>query len=158
MKRMLFPLLVASLLFSFSTQAQNRKAANFKLPTENGSTIELAQLKGKVVLVNFWATWCGPCLREIPDFIEVYEQYKSRGFEIVGIALDEEGFDLVGPFVKKYKIPYPVVIGTGKTVDSYGGFDAIPTSFLVNRDGLIVGVYTGLLSKARLEKKLKEIL
>ncbi|MEX2117838.1 MAG: TlpA disulfide reductase family protein [Bacteroidota bacterium] len=139
-------------------QGQNRKAADFKLTTADGSIVELSKLQGKIVLVNFWATWCGPCRREIPDFIEVYEKYKSRGFEIVGIALDEEGFNLVTPFVKKFRISYPVVIGTGKTVNAYGGFDVIPTTFLIDRKGMIVDEHMGLMTKVDLEKKLKDIL
>ena len=157
MKRMFF-LTVASVLLFLVAPAQSRKAADFKLTTADGSVVELSKLRGKVVLVNFWATWCGPCRREIPDFIEVYEKYKSQGFEIVGIALDEEGFDLVTPFVKKFKIPYPVVIGTGKTVNAYGGFDVIPTTFLIDRNGMIVDNHMGLMRKADLEKKLKDII
>jgi len=157
MKRLLFLLLLSTMFFALLS-AQNRKAANFKLETADGSTVELSKLRGKVVLVNFWATWCAPCRKEIPDFIDVYNEYKAKGFEIVGIALDEEGFELVTPFVKKYKIPYPVVVGTGKTVDTYGGFNAIPTSFIINREGIIVDEHTGLMTRSVLEKKLKELL
>jgi cytochrome c biogenesis protein CcmG/thiol:disulfide interchange protein DsbE len=157
MKRFFFLSMLIVFVF-LAAPAQDRKAADFKLTTADGSVVELSKLKGKVVLVNFWATWCGPCLREIPDFIEVYKKYKSQGFEIVGIALDEEGFDLVTPFVKKYKIPYPVVLGTGKTVNEYGGSEFIPTSFLIDRKGMIVDEHVGLMKKADLEKKLKGIL
>lgn len=157
MNRASFLFLTLSLLF-FIAPAQNRKAADFKLTTADGTVVELSKLQGKVVLVNFWATWCGPCRREIPDFIEVYEKYKSQGFEIVGIALDDEGFDLVTPYVKRFKIPYPVVIGTGRTVNDYGGFDVIPTTFLIDRKGMIVDQHMGLMTKTELEKKLKTVL
>lgn len=157
MKRV--PFLIVTLLLAASVaSAQNRKAADFKLTTADGKVVELSKLQGKVVLVNFWATWCGPCRREIPDFIEVYQEYKSKGFEIVGIALDEEGFDLVTPFAKKYKIPYPVVIGSGKEVRAYGGFEVIPTTFLIDRKGMIVDEHMGLMTKAELIKKLKSVL
>lgn len=157
MKRIPF-LIVTLLLAGSAASAQNRKAADFTLTTADGKVVELSKLQGKVVLVNFWATWCGPCRREIPDFIEVYQEYKSKGFEIVGIALDEEGFDLVTPFVKKYKIPYPVVIGSGKEVRAYGGFEVIPTTFLIDRKGMIVDEHMGLMTKADLIKKLKSVL
>ncbi len=155
-----FPLILllfaSLLLIGFTGSA--KKAPDFKLKTSDGTTVQLSKLHGKVVLVNFWATWCGPCRKEIPDFLEVYEQYKSLGFEIVGVALDEEGWNVINPFVERYKITYPIVIGTGKTVEAYGNFDAIPTSFFVDRKGNIVDQHTGLLTKKQLEKKLKELL
>jgi thiol-disulfide isomerase/thioredoxin len=135
-----------------------KKAEDFSLKTASGSTIQLSKLRGKVVLVNFWATWCGPCRAEIPDFSEVYKKYRAKGFEIIGISLDQDGWNSVSSFVKKYGIPYPVVLGDGKVVDQYGGFEFIPTSFLVDQQGNIVDQHTGAWSKAVLEKKLKGLL
>ncbi len=137
---------------------QGKKAADFDLKTSDGKTVQLSQLKGKVVLLNFWATWCGPCRKEIPDFLEVYERYKGKGFEIIGVSLDEEGWNVVNPFVKQYKISYPVVIGSGKLVNAYGGFEFIPTTFLINKEGVIVHTFTGLVTKADLERRLKGVL
>ncbi|GJQ19846.1 MAG: hypothetical protein HBSIN02_02010 [Bacteroidia bacterium] len=149
---------LALFLLVSAAPAQTRKAPDFKLQTADGTAIELSKLKGKVVVVNFWATWCGPCRREIPDFIEVYAKYKSQGLEIVGIALDEEGFSLVTPFAKRYNIPYPLVVGSGKIVSAYGGFNAIPTTFIIDRNGMIVDEHTGLMTKEQLEQKLKGLL
>jgi thiol-disulfide isomerase/thioredoxin len=134
------------------------KAPNFRFKSSTGKIIELAKLRGKVVVVNFWATWCGPCRAEIPGFIEVYRSYKSKGLEIIGISLDENGWDVVKPFLEKYKITYPVVVGDGKVVHDYGGIDAIPTTFIVNRDGDVVSGHRGLLPKAQLERMLREVL
>jgi cytochrome c biogenesis protein CcmG/thiol:disulfide interchange protein DsbE len=120
--------------------------------------IELSKLKGKVVLVNFWATWCPPCRAEIPDFIEVYNTYKSKGFEIVGIALDEDGWSKVAPYIEEVKINYLVVLGSAKVVQQYGGIEAIPTTFIVDKNGYIAGTQVGLLSKETLEQKLKSLL
>jgi cytochrome c biogenesis protein CcmG/thiol:disulfide interchange protein DsbE len=134
------------------------KAPNFVLTTAAGDTVELARLKGKVVLVNFWATWCGPCRKEIPGFLEVYKKYKSKGLEIVGVSLDEKGFEVVTPFVKKNEITYPNVIGHAKLAEAYGGMRFIPTSFLVDKQGNIVKKHMGLLQKQDLEKLISGLL
>lgn len=139
--------------------AQSRqKAPNFSLKTSNGTTVELAKLRDKLVLVNFWATWCGPCRAEIPGFLDVYKTYKDKGLEIVGVSLDEGGWDDVAPFVKKLKIDYPIVIGNEKISRDYGTIQAIPTTFIVGRDGYILERHVGYLSKEDLEKKLKTLL
>ncbi|HEY6952062.1 MAG TPA: TlpA disulfide reductase family protein, partial [Bacteroidota bacterium] len=117
MKQVMGKILTAAvfiLLAGFTPQNASKKAPNFSLKTSEGKTIELSKLKGKTVVVNFWATWCGPCRAEIPGFIDVYEKYKSKGLEIVGISLDQGGWDDVKPFVKKYNISYPVVLGNDK--------------------------------------------
>src|SRR5512135_1596144 len=101
----LLPLISLLILFTgFRHGSAAKKAPNFALKTSDGATIELSKLKGKTVVVNFWATWCGPCRAEIPGFLEVYEKYKSKGLEIVGVSLDEGGWNDVKPFVKKLNI------------------------------------------------------
>lgn len=151
-------LIIAVFVFFSVGCAQGKKAADFELKTSEGKTIQLTKLKGKVVLLNFWATWCGPCRAEIPEFLEVYKQYKERGFEIVGVSLDGEGWSVVNPFVKQYKINYPIVVGNGKLVQEYGGFEFIPTTFLIDKQGAIVHTFTGAVTKAELERRLKDIL
>jgi peroxiredoxin len=151
--------LVVFLFTACAAQSEKRqKAPNFSLQTQNGKVIELSKLKGKVVLMNFWATWCPPCRAEIPDLIEVYNTYKSKGFEIVGIALDEDGWSKVAPYIEEVKINYPVVLGSTKVVQQYGGIEAIPTTFIVDKKGYIVASQVGLLSKELLEQKLKSLL
>lgn len=134
------------------------KAPNFSLKSSDGETIELAKLKGKVVVVNFWATWCGPCRAEIPGFLEVYKKYKSKGLEIVGVSLDEYGWEVVKPFTAKFKITYPVVIGDGKLAQDYGGIRAIPTTSIVDKEGNVVTRHVGILTKAQFEKIIRELL
>lgn len=161
MKRMFSISVVLAVFLFIACAAQpekKKKAPNFSLRTQNEKLIELSRLKGKVVLVNFWATWCPPCRAEIPDFIEVYNTYKSQGFEIVGIALDEEGWSKVAPYMEKVKINYPVVLGTEKVVQQYGGIEAIPTTFMIDKNGYIAGRQVGGLSKEALEQKLKSLL
>lgn len=134
------------------------KAPNFNLKMANGKSIELSKLKGKVVVVNFWATWCPPCKAEIPGFLDVYKQYRSKGLEIVGISLDQDGWTPVKPFIESHKITYPVVVGDGELADAYGGIDGIPTTFIIDKKGNISTRHIGYMDKASLENLIKGLL
>jgi thiol:disulfide interchange protein DsbD len=151
--------LILFLFFPGNSQSlQKLKAPNFSLKSYDGKIIELAALKGKVVVLNFWATWCPPCRAEIPDFIKVYDAYKSKGLEIIGISLDEDGWSKVNPFVEKNKMNYPIVLGTMDVVRLYGGIEGIPTTFIVDKDGNFAGMQVGLLSMEALEQKVNSLL
>jgi len=149
--------LSVSLLDLASAQSK-QKAPDFTLRSADGKTYQLSKLQGKVVVVNFWATWCGPCRREIPDFIEVFRKYQGEGLEIVGISLDQGGWNDVTPFLKQNKINYPVVLGDDKISEEYGGINAIPTTFIIDKNGYIVDTHVGMMSKAQLEAKIKQLL
>jgi len=144
-------------LFVGAAIAQDR-APNFSLMTSSGQTVELKKLQGKAVVVNFWATWCGPCRAEIPGMAEIYGKYKDKGVEIVGVSLDDRGWSVVNPFVQKLGIPYPVVLGNDQVVQAYGGIDAIPTTFFVDKKGTVVKKHVGYMSKDDFEKILRSVL
>ncbi len=149
--------LLLGVLLVLSARAAD-PAPNFALQSQDGKTIELKKLAGKAVVVNFWATWCGPCRAEIPGMVKVYEKYKGKGLEIVGISLDRGGWDDVKPYLAKNKISYPIVVAGQELTDAYGGVRSIPTSFFVDRKGNIVSKHVGALSEEAFEKAVKEIL
>ena len=154
--RVLVVLTLSCVLMSLALAAD--PAPNFKLSTMDGKTIELKQLVGKAVVVNFWATWCGPCRREIPSMIKIYEKYKARGLEIVGISLDRGGWNDLKPFLAKTPIAYPIVLGGEPEAKAYGGIEGIPTTFFVDRKGNIVSKTVGSMQEADFEKAVKSIL
>jgi cytochrome c-type biogenesis protein len=132
-----------------------------------GNHVPLSSLKGKVVLVNFWATWCDPCRVEIPWLIDFQQKYASEGFTMLGVAMDDEGADVVSPFVQKTQFDvngrqmtmnYPIVIGDDDIATAFGGLLGYPTSFLITRDGKIAKKYVGLVSEDDLEKELQALL
>ena len=135
-------------------QKNSNKAPDFTLEDLNGKNVKLSDFKGKVVIINFWATWCPPCKAEIPDFIELYKTYQKKGLVILGIALDNK--EKVVKFVKDNGINYPVLMGNQEVSNLYGGISGIPTSFVVDRKGIIKNVFVGLRSKEVFEQNIKD--
>ena len=131
--------------------AESLQAPEFSLEDLNGNPITLSSLKGKVVFLNLWATWCPPCVREIPDFIDTYTQYKDKGLEIIGISVDNEGTAKVLKFVEQYKINYPIVMYTMQFIRDYMPGNAIPVTFIIDPQGKIRYKKIGLTNKAFLE-------
>jgi len=151
-------LLTAGAVFHRDVAAQAGFAAapDFRLTDLKGKTISLADYKGKVLFLNFWATWCPPCRAEIPDFVEVYSEMKSQGLEILGVSLDTKGKDTVVAFVEKYKINYPVVLeskrATEKIISDFQPGQFIPTTIVIDKQGRIRDKYVGQLDKAQILK------
>jgi peroxiredoxin len=140
-------------------QETNRKTApDFALKDASGQLVHLADYKGKVVLLDFWATWCGPCVIEIPWFTEFQRKYKDRGFEVVGVSMDDDGWKSITPFAAKKKMNYRIVLGDDKTGDQYGGLEALPTTFVIDRNGRIASTHVGLASKKDLEDAIEKLL
>ncbi len=113
---------------------------------------------GKVLLVNFWATWCPPCRQEIPSLIRLHEENSGKGFSVIGISMDKSAPDKVAKFVKKIGVNYPIAMGTNEIARSFGASGTIPSSFLVNASGRIVKRYPGYTSYEKMAKDLKEVL
>ena len=138
-------------------QAQT-KAPDFTLPDLNGKAFSLSELEGKVVILNFWATWCPPCVMEIPHFIDLYKEYKGQGLEVVGVSMDRGGVKVVKSFVKKNEMTYPVVIGNQKVAEDYGGIRGIPTTFVIDHHGYIVKKFVGYRNKEVFESIIQQLL
>jgi peroxiredoxin len=128
-------------------QSGIRPAPDFKLKSLEGEDLVLSELKGRVVVVNFWATWCGPCRVEIPHLKSLYEKYNSEGLEIIGISLDRGGERVVKPYVEKHEIKYPITMGNMEVVSKYGGIEGVPTTFIIDREGNIRYKWVGYRKK-----------
>jgi cytochrome c biogenesis protein CcmG/thiol:disulfide interchange protein DsbE len=143
--------------FKIKPLAERQAAPTFELKDVNGANATLADYKDKVVLVNFWATWCVPCRAEIPWFQEFDKKYKDQGFSVLGVSMDEEGWNIVKPYLEERKISYRIVLGDEHVSTMYGGIDALPTTFLIDRQGKIAAIHTGLVSKATYEKEIQDL-
>lgn len=137
---------------AMAKSGDGKPAPSVRLKDLDGKEVALNDLKGKVVFVNFWATWCGPCQDEIPTLIDLQNQYASKGFTVVGIAMDDEGKSVVAPFVakelydvkgQKLHINYPILIGNDDASEKFGGILGYPTSFLIARDGTQIMKFQG---------------
>jgi thiol-disulfide isomerase/thioredoxin len=134
-------------------------APDLTLETMGGRQINLADQDGKVILVNFWATWCGPCRREIPDLVKLYSDMKDEGLIIVGIAVDQEGAEVVEPYVQEQSINYPIVLDPDQSTEAH--FDAmygLPTTYVVNPEGQIVRRVLGVFPVDDMKPTLKDML
>jgi len=138
---------------------RGKPAAAFELPDIKGQTRKLADFKGKVLLVNFWATWCGPCLIELPWFVEFQKQYGPQGLEVLAISLDEDAAKVVPPFVEKHNFStLTVLLGDDDTPELFGGLLGLPTTFMVDREGKYYSKHQGLVGKDEIEMEILELL
>jgi thiol-disulfide isomerase/thioredoxin len=137
---------------------QSTLAPDFSLESLDGKTLRLSDFRGKAVLLNFWATWCGPCKIEMPWFVDLQKQYGSQGLQIVGVAMDDASKEDISKFAKDMGVNYPILIGKESVGDQYGGVPALPESFLISRDGKIVDKIIGLRGKADIEDAVRKAL
>ena len=141
--------------------ATAQKAPAFSLPDLNGTPVSLSSFQGKGVILDFWATWCPPCVKEVPHFVELYDAYKDKGLAIVGVSLDDTKDDIT-TFMQEQKVNYPILhadkLTLSKVTQDYGGVQFIPTTFFISPDGNIIEKLEGYHTKAELEQVIAKIL
>ena len=133
-------------------------APEFTLPDSAGGQVSLADLKGKVVIVNFWATYCPGCIAEMPHFVDLYDKYKQEGFEMIGISVDKDGLADVKPFLQKKPLSYTILIGNSSVSSRYKNKGLIPATYVIDKTGKIRRKYIGYRDKAVFEKDIKTML
>jgi peroxiredoxin len=137
---------------------RGRHAPDFELVSLDGRKVKLSDYRGKAVILNFWATWCGPCKIEMPWFVDLQKQYGNEGLTILGVAMDDSDPQKIAQFASEMGVNYPVLLGTDQVSEAYGNVEYLPTTFYINRDGNIVGKSAGLMGKGQLEDDAKKAL
>ncbi len=163
--------IVAAMLFAGVRMARNNRAngpskrqlignlaPDFELPELDGKKLKLSDLRGKAVLLNFWATYCGPCKIEMPWFVELQKEYGPQGFQIVGVAMDDASTEDIAKFTKEMGVNYPILLGKESVGESYGGVGVLPTTYFIDRDGRLIAREFGLQSRSVFVDHIKKAL
>jgi len=163
--------IVAAMLFAGIRAARNNRAngpakgqligslaPDFELPALDGKNLKLSDLRGKAVLLNFWATYCGPCKIEMPWFVELQKEYGPQGFQIIGVAMDDASLEDIAKFAKEMGVNYPILLGKESVGQSYGGVSVLPTTFFLDRDGKLIAREFGLQSRSVFVDHIKKAL
>jgi peroxiredoxin len=145
-------------ILTFAKPEDRTMAPDFTLQDASGRPVRLSEFRGKVVLLNFWATWCQPCRTEIPWFSEFQETYRDRDFVVLGVSLDEDGWKSVKPYMEENRMKYRVMIGNEDLALSYGGLDSLPTTLIIDRSGRIAVTHIGLCKRSEYEAAAKALL
>jgi peroxiredoxin len=139
-------------------------APDFTWKNSNGKVSSLSDYRGTVVLLNFWATWCGPCKRELPDIVDLRSELKDKGFEVIGVSVGERPpagmseTDVLSEFATHYNLTYPIVLSDPEVQEKYGGLSGVPTSFVIDRDGKVTSVMVGMRSKDEFRAEIEPVL
>jgi cytochrome c biogenesis protein CcmG/thiol:disulfide interchange protein DsbE len=161
-RRLLLVILLAVIIVgcskSDSGQGLTGGAPDFTLPAVDGSMVSMSDYRGKVILVDFWATWCPPCQEMIPVLSKLHKRYSDKGLVILGVSLDRDGLEALGVYVHENMIPYKVVMGDTRIGNAFGGVSSIPTLYIVDRDGRLVRKLAGYHSYRQLEEQVKKYL
>jgi len=140
-----------------TVKAEKKLAPDFTLPQFDGGQLRLSSYRGKVVLLDFWATWCVPCREETPHFVEMQQKYGDRGLQIIGVSMDDSP-EPVRPFYQQFHINYPVVMGTADVGWAYGGVLGLPIAFVIDREGRIYSKHMGATGPAVFDKDVRALL
>jgi peroxiredoxin len=139
-------------------EGERKKAPDFELKDSDGRPVRLSDYAGKVVLLDFWATWCTPCKASVPWFNELQTKYSAEGFTVLGVSMDEKGWSVVKPFMDEMRMSYPVVLGTRRVAYLYGDVESLPLAFFVDRRGRVAAIHLGPASKKDYEKVVRALL
>ena len=143
---------------AYAKAAERTLAPDFTLNDASGVRVKLSQFRGKVVLLSFWATWCVPCRTEIPWFVEFNETYKDRGLAVLGVSLDDDGWNAVRPYIDKMKVGYPVMLASGDIASRYGGLNSLPVTLIIDKSGRIAVTHVGLCARSEYEAAIDTML
>jgi peroxiredoxin len=143
---------------SLIKEGERQRAPEFALQDASGNTVRMSDFEGKVVLLNFWATWCIPCKEEIPWFNEYERAYKDQGLVVVGINRDQKGFEIARAYIEKMKMRYLVLAGDAVTTYKYGDVDSLPLTFLIDRQRRVAAVHYGLVSRKKVDEEIRKLL
>ncbi len=135
-----------------------KQAPDFVSNDASGRPVQLSKLRGHVVLLNFWATWCGGCKVEIPWFMEFQQTYAGRGFQVLGVSFDDDGWKLVRPYIAQKHVNYPVMIGESHIADLYGGVTALPVTYVIDKAGRIAATHLGVVAKSDYQAEIERLL
>jgi len=135
--------------------SKGRNAPDFVLTDLQGRPVKLSDLRGKAVVLNFWATWCAPCKAEIPLFVELQRRYGAQGLQIVGVNMDDGDQNDVQKFATENRINYPILFGQDKVAQQYGGIDFLPTTFYIDRNGVVMERVFGQAERAEIEQTVR---
>ena len=154
-------IIFATLMIAFSAAsvlAQETRAPRFTLKDVNGRTVRLSDYQGKVVLINFWATWCPPCRAEMPDLVRLQRDHAEQGLQILGITYPPETKARVRRFARSLKVNYPIILGTREIKDRFSSEETLPLTVVINRDGKVTDIISGILLRKEFDEKIKPLL
>ena len=151
----------AAIMIAFSAASilgQETRVPQFALRDVNGRTVRLSDYRGKVVMINFWATWCPPCRAEMPDLVRLQREHAKQGLQIIGITYPPERKDRVRRFARSLKVNYPIILGTREIKTRFSSVEALPLTVVINRDGKVSDIISGILLREEFEEKIRPLL
>jgi len=141
-----------------SVLAQEAKAPQFELKDLDGRSVRLSDFRGKVVLINFWATWCPPCRAEMPDLVKLQRDHRKDGLQIIGVTYPPEKKSRVRRFARSLKVNYPIILGTREIKDRFSSEETLPLTIVINRNGKVSDIIIGILLREEFDEKIKPLL